>query len=116
VAAGLEAIDLVEESDDLRIKLFANTVFWRDGLEKLGFELIPGEHPIVPVMLGEAALAQEFAAKLFDEGVFVAGFFFPVVPKGLARIRTQMNAALNTDDLEFALNAFEKVGKTAGVI
>jgi len=116
VAAGLEAIDLVEESDDLRLKLFENTVFWRSGLEKLGFDLIPGEHPIVPVMLGEAALAQEFAAGLFDEGVFVAGFFFPVVPKGSARIRTQMNAALNTDDLEFALNAFEKAGKATGVI
>lgn len=116
VAAGLEAIDLVEQSDDLRKKLFENTVFWRAGLEKLGFDLIPGEHPIVPVMLGEAALAQEFAARLFDEGVFVAGFFFPVVPKGSARIRTQMNAALSTDDLEFALKAFENAGKAVGVI
>lgn len=116
VAAGLEAIDLVEESDDLRTKLFENTVFWRAGLERLGFDLIPGEHPIVPVMLGEAALAQEFAARLFDEGVFVAGFFFPVVPKGSARIRTQMNATLGTDDLEFALKAFEKTGKAVGVI
>ena len=116
VAAGLEAIDLVEESDDLRTKLFENTVFWRAGLERLGFDLIPGEHPIVPVMLGEAALAQEFAARLFDEGVFVAGFFFPVVPKGSARIRTQMNATLGTDDLEFALKAFEKAGKAVGVI
>ncbi len=116
VAAGLEAIELVEESDDLRTKLFENTVFWRSGLESLGFDLIPGEHPIVPVMLGEATLAQEFAAKLFDEGVFVAGFFFPVVPKGSARIRTQMNAAVNRVDLEFALNAFEKVGKALGVI
>ncbi len=116
VAAGLEAIDLVEESDDLRVKLFENTVFWRAGLKKLGFDLIPGEHPIVPVMLGEAALAQEFAGRLFDEGVFVAGFFFPVVPKGSARIRTQMNAALGTDDLEFALKAFEKAGKALGVI
>ncbi len=116
VAAGLEAVDLVENSDDLRLKLFENTVFWRAGLEKLGFDLIPGEHPIVPVMLGEAALAQKFAARLFDEGVFVAGFFFPVVPKGSARIRTQMNAALSTDDLEFALKAFEKAGKALGVI
>lgn len=116
VAAGLEAIDLIQESDDLRAKLFENTVFWRAGLEKLGFDLVPGEHPIVPVMLGEAELAQEFATKLFDEGVFVAGFFFPVVPKGLARIRTQMNAALSIDDLKFALNAFEKAGKAVGVI
>jgi len=116
VAAGLEAIDLIQESDELRVKLFENTVFWRTGLEKLGFDLVPGEHPIVPVMLGEAELAQEFAAKLFDEGVFVAGFFFPVVPKGLARIRTQMNAALSIDDLKFALNAFEKAGKAMRVI
>ena len=116
VAAGLEAIDLVEDSDDLRAKLFENTLFWRAGLEKLGFDLLPGEHPIVPVMLGEAGLAQEFAAKLFEEGVFVAGFFFPVVAKGSARIRTQMNAALDISDLEFALKAFEKAGKAAGVI
>ena len=116
VAAGLEAIELVEESDERREKLFENTVFWRTGLEKLGFDLISGDHPIVPVMLGEAELAQQFASKLFDEGVFVAGFFFPVVAKGLARIRTQMNAALDRDDLIFALNAFEKAGKELGVI
>jgi len=116
VAAGLEALDLVEESDDLRTKLFENTVFWRTGLEKLGFDLLDGEHPIVPVMLGEAKLAQEMATQLFDEGVFVAGFFFPVVAKGSARIRTQMNATLSQDDLEFALSAFEKVGKAIGVI
>ncbi len=116
VAAGLEALDLVEESDALRAKLFENTVFWRAGLERLGFDLQLGEHPIVPVMLGEAKLAQEMASQLFDEGVFVAGFFFPVVPKGAARIRTQMNAALSRDDLEFALAAFEKVGKSVGAI
>ncbi len=116
VAAGLEAIDLVLESDDLRTNLFKNTKFWRAGLETLGFDLVPGEHPIVPVMLGEAKLAQEMATQLFDQGVFVAGFFFPVVPKGSARIRTQMNAALNRSDLEFALEAFEKVGKSVGVI
>lgn len=116
VASGLEAINLVEKADDLRMKLFENTKFWRAGLEALGFELIDGTHPIVPVMLGEASLAQDMAAQLFDEGVFVAGFFFPVVPKGLARIRTQMSAALNRNDLEFALNAFEKVGKNLGVI
>ncbi len=116
VAAGLEAIDLVENSDDLRARLFENTVFWRAGLERLGFDLLPGEHPIVPVMLGEATLAQDMAAQLFEEGVFVAGFFFPVVPKGAARIRTQMNAALTRDDLEFSLAAFEKAGKSVGAI
>ncbi|VAW22771.1 2-amino-3-ketobutyrate coenzyme A ligase [hydrothermal vent metagenome] len=116
VAAGLEAIDLVEESDNLRTQLFENTRFWRAGLERLGFELLPGEHPIVPVMLGEAKLAQRMAAQLFEQGVFVAGFFFPVVPKGLARIRTQMNAALSRNDLEFALVGFEKVGRSLGII
>ena len=116
VAAGLEALDLVEESDDLRVQLFKNTAFWRAGLTALGFDLIAGEHPIVPVMLGEAKLAQEMATRLFEQGIFVAGFFFPVVPKGVARIRTQMNATLSQNDLEFALAAFEKVGKSLGVI
>lgn len=116
VAAGLTAIDLVEQSDDLRARLFENTAFWRAGLTDLGFDLLPGEHPIVPVMLGEASLAQEMASNLFERGVFVAGFFFPVVPKGLARIRTQMNVSLSRDDLEFALDAFEKSGKDVGAI
>lgn len=116
VAAGIEAIKLVEAGDDLRTQLFENTRFWREGLVKLGFDLLEGSHPIVPVMLGEAKLAQDMAAQLFDEGVFVAGFFFPVVPKGKARIRTQMNASLTRKDLEFALAAFEKVGKSLGII
>ncbi len=116
VAAGLEAIRLVEEGDMLRAQLFGNAKYWRAGLEKLGFDLLPGEHPIVPVMLGEATLAQDMAAKLFDEGVYVSGFFFPVVPRGQARIRTQMNAALTKDELDRALAAFGKVGKELGVI
>ena len=116
VAAGLEAIRLVEEGDMLRSKLFGNAKYWREGLEKLGFDLLPGEHPIIPVMLGEATLAQEMASKLFDEGVYVSGFFFPVVPRGQARIRTQMNAALTKGDLDRALTAFGKVGKELGVI
>ncbi len=116
VAAGLEAIRLVEEGDMLRAQLFGNAKYWRAGLESLGFDLLPGEHPIIPVMLGEATLAQEMAAKLFDEGVYVSGFFFPVVPRGQARIRTQMNAALTRDELDRALAAFGKVGKDLGVI
>lgn len=116
VAAGLEAVRLVEEGDALRTKLFANARHWRNGLQKLGFKLLPGEHPIIPVMLGEAKLAQEMAKRLFDEGVYVSGFFFPVVPRGQARIRTQMNAALTTDELDRALAAFGKVGKALGVI
>ncbi len=116
VAAGLEAIRLVEEGDMLRAQLFGNAKYWRAGLEKLGFDLLPGEHPIIPVMLGEATLAQDMASKLFDEGVYVSGFFFPVVPRGQARIRTQMNAALTRDELDRALAAFGKVGKELGVI
>jgi glycine C-acetyltransferase len=116
VAAGIEAIGLVEGGAALRSKLFENAAHWRAGLTKLGFDLLPGEHPIVPVMLGEAQLAQDMAARLFDEGVFVSGFFFPVVPHGQARIRTQMNAALTTEALDRALTAFGKVGRDLGVI
>ncbi|WP_299026745.1 glycine C-acetyltransferase [uncultured Sulfitobacter sp.] len=116
VAAGITALDLVADGDDLRARLFDNTAYWRDGLARLGFDLLPGEHPIVPVMLGEAQLAQDMAAKLFDEGVYVSGFFFPVVPRGQARIRTQMNAALTRDDLDRALVAFEVAGKACGVL
>ncbi|MES0879362.1 glycine C-acetyltransferase [Roseibium sp. SCP14] len=116
VMSGLEAIRLVEEGDGLRRNLFENTKYWRSGLESLGFTLLPGEHPIVPVMLGDAKLAQAMAAQLFEEGVYVSGFFFPVVPRGQARIRTQMNAALTRSDLDRALEAFEKAGKATGVL
>ncbi len=116
VAAGIEAIRLVQQGDMLRAQLFGNAKYWRAGLEKLGFDLLPGEHPIIPVMLGDATLAQDMAARLFDEGIYVSGFFFPVVPRGQARIRTQMNAALTRQELDQALAAFEKVGKELGVI
>lgn len=116
VAAGLRAIDLVMNGDALREQLFENTAYWRAGLERLGFDLLPGEHPIVPVMLGEARLAQDMAARLFEEGVYVSGFFFPVVPRGQARIRTQMNAALSREELDRALDAFATAGKACGVI
>ena len=116
VAAGIEAIRLVEEGADLRARLFDNTRYWRAGLERLGFDLLPGQHPIVPVMLGEAQLAQDLAARLFQEGVYVSGFFFPVVPRGKARIRTQMNAALTRAQLDRALVAFEVAGKAVGVL
>lgn len=116
VAAGLKAIDLAEAGDDLRDRLFENTRYWRAGLQRLGFDLLEGAHPIVPVMLGEAQAAQDMAARLFEEGVFVSGFFFPVVPRGQARIRTQMSAALTRDDLDKALLAFERAGKACGVI
>jgi glycine C-acetyltransferase len=116
VAAGLEALRIVEAGDDLRKRLFDNAAYWRAGLESLGFRLLPGEHPIVPVMLGEARLAQEMAAALDALGVYVAGFFFPVVPKGQARIRTQMNAALTRADLDRALEAFGRAGRQVGVL
>jgi glycine C-acetyltransferase len=116
VAAGIEAIRLVEEGADLRARLFDNARYWRAGLERLGFELLPGEHPIIPVMLGEAQLAQDMAARLFEEGVYVSGFFYPVVPRGQARIRTQMNAALTREELDRALAAFEVAGRALGMI
>ena len=85
-------------------------------MTKLGFSLLPGEHPIIPVMLGDARLASEMADALMQEGIYVIGFSFPVVPKGLARIRTQMSAAHSLEDLELAVKAFEKVGKKLGII
>ena len=116
VAAGLAALDLVEGADDLRARLFANAAYWRAGLSDAGFTLLPGAHPIIPVMLGEARLAQDMAQALFARGVYVAGFFYPVVAKGRARIRTQMNAALSKADLDFALDAFRAAGKAVGAI
>lgn len=116
VAAGLAALDLVEAADDLRAQLFENAGYWRTGLADAGFTLLPGEHPIIPVMLGDARLAQGMAAELYELGVYVAGFFFPVVPKGAARIRTQMNAALTKADLDFGLAAFAAAGRKVGVI
>ena len=116
VAAALAALDLVEAADDLRAQLFANAAWWRAGLTDAGFALLPGEHPIIPVMLGEARLAQAMAADLNARGVHVSGFFFPVVPKGKARIRTQMNARLTPNDLDFALEAFQAAGRATGVL
>jgi len=116
VAAGIEALDLVEAGDDLRKRLFENAAYWRAGLTKLGFSILPGEHPIIPVMLGDAKLSQQMAARLYELGVYVAGFFFPVVPKGQARIRTQMNAALTQEELDTALKAFAIAGRELGII
>lgn len=116
VAAGIAAIELVENGDALRKQLFENAAYWRAGLADAGFDLLEGEHPIIPVMLYDADKAQALAARLFELGVYVSGFFFPVVPKGRARIRTQMNAALTRDDLDSALAAFRQAGKDTGVI
>ena len=116
VAAALVALDIVEGADDLRADLARNAAYWRAGLQSLGFDLLPGAHPIVPVMLGEAPLAQAFAQALDARGVMVSAFFYPVVPQGRARIRTQMNARLTLDDLDFALDAFAAAGKAVGMI
>lgn len=116
VAAGIEAIRIVSEGDDLRRALFDNAAHWRERLTGAGFKLLPGEHPIIPVMLGDARLAQDMAARLGELGVYVAGFFFPVVPKGQARIRTQMNAALTRDDLDRAADAFIQAGHDVGAL
>jgi glycine C-acetyltransferase len=115
-AVSLGILDRMEAGGALRRKLRENARHFRAGLAKLGFELLPGEHPIVPVMLHEARLAQEMAARLMEEGVYVIGFFFPVVPKGQARIRAQLSAAHEREDLDLALAAFAKVGRALGVI
>jgi glycine C-acetyltransferase len=116
VGASLKAIEMAKDGDDLRAQINANTKQFRAGMEAAGFTLKPGEHPIIPVMLGDAKLAQEMAAKLLDEGIYVIGFFFPVVPKGQARIRTQMSAAHTPEHIEQAVQAFTKVGRELGVI
>jgi len=112
----LTVLDLVERSDALRRKLRDNARHFRAGMTKAGFELLPGEHPIIPVMLHDAKLAQEFSRRLLEEGVYVIGFFFPVVPRGAARIRTQMSAAHSTEDLDLAVEKFTKVGRELGVV
>ncbi|MFN4206276.1 MAG: glycine C-acetyltransferase [Agrobacterium albertimagni] len=117
VAAGsLKAIEIAESADDLRERLAGHTRRFRQGLTEAGFELLPGETPIIPVMTHDAVLAQKLAAELDARGVYVAGFFFPVVPKGQARIRTQMSAALSEADIDTAIAAFIDAGKTIGMI
>ena len=109
VAGALKALDLVDTEPALIDQLRANTKYFRDGMETLGFDLLPGEHPIVPVMLYDAPLAVAFADAMLDHGVYVIAFSYPVVPEGKARIRTQMSAALTRDDLDKALDAFARV-------
>jgi len=115
-AATLAVLDLLEHSPQLRTQLFDNTRFFRAGLAAAGFDLKPGEHPIIPVMLGDAALAARVADALLARGVYVIGFSYPVVPKGQARIRTQMSAGLTRAQLETALNAFTSVGRELGIL
>jgi glycine C-acetyltransferase len=116
VAGSLAALALLSESTELRDKLAANTQRFRAGMSAAGFAIRPGEHPIVPIMLGEARLAVEFAQKLLDEGIYVIGFSYPVVPQGKARIRVQLSAAHSEEDVDHAIAAFTKIGSELGVI
>jgi len=115
IMASIKVLDLLTTSDDLRIKLRENTAYFRAEMTKLGFNILPGTHPIVPVMLDDAILAQKMAARLLEKGIYVIGFSFPVVPKGKARIRTQISAAHSRKDLEFAVQKFAEVKKELNI-
>jgi glycine C-acetyltransferase len=115
-ATTLRALDLIEESDELRTRLADNARLFRQWMSAAGFTLAGAGHPIIPVMLGDARLATAMAARLLEEGLYVVGFSFPVVPQGQARIRTQMSAGHSTADIEFAVAAFTRVGKELGVV
>ena len=116
VAASIAVLDLIQDDDSLREKLHDNAAYFRKQMEERGFDLKPGHHPIIPVMLGDAKLATRMADALLDRGVYVIGFSFPVVPQGQARIRTQMSAGLSRKQLDFAIDAFTLVGKELKVI
>ena len=116
VGASIEVFNMLSETTELRDKLEQNTKYFRTEMTKAGFDIKPGEHPIVPIMLYEAPLAQKFAEKLLDKGIYVIGFFFPVVAKGQARIRVQISAGHDRHHLDKAINAFTEVGKELGVL
>jgi glycine C-acetyltransferase len=116
VGASIAVLNMLSETTDLRDKLEYNTKYFRSKMTEAGFDIKPGDHPIVPIMLYDAVLAQQFAAQLLEEGIYVIGFFFPVVPKGQARIRVQLSAAHDQRHLDKAIEAFTKVGKSLGVI
>lgn len=116
VGASIAVMDLLSETTELRDKLEGNTKYFRSKMTAAGFDIKPGDHPIVPIMLYDAVVAQDFAAKLLKEGIYVIGFFFPVVPKGQARIRVQLSAAHDQQHLDKAIAAFTKVGKELGVL
>jgi glycine C-acetyltransferase len=113
-AAALKALEMLMTSTELRDRLEVNTRYFRKGIAGLGFEIKPGEHPIVPIMLGDAVLAQKMAAMMLDKGIYVVGFFYPVVPMGQARIRVQLSALHTQDDLDFALEKFAEVKEALG--
>ncbi|MGZ4463132.1 MAG: glycine C-acetyltransferase [Gaiellaceae bacterium] len=114
VAASLRALELIRESSELRDRLRENTAYFRSRMEALGFDVLPGEHPIVPVMIGDEVRAARFAQLLIEAGVYAVSFSYPVVPRGAARIRTQMSAAHTREDLDFALDGFERARELAG--
>jgi len=116
VGASIAVLDMLTETTALRDKLEFNTKYFRSKMTEAGFDIKPGDHPIVPVMLYDAVLAQQFAAQILEEGIYVIGFFFPVVPKGQARIRVQLSAAHHQEHLDKAIAAFTKVGKQLGVV
>ncbi len=115
-AASIRVLDMLESGDALRAKLRENSAHFRRGMESLGFTLLPGDHPIIPVMLGDARVAKEMADRLLEKGIYVIGFSYPVVPKGQARIRTQMSAAHEKSHIDRAIAAFGEVGREMGVI
>ena len=114
-AATIKTIDLLESSTELRDRVHANANYFRKEMEKLGFDLLPGEHPIVPIMLYDAKVAQEFANRMLEKGVYVTGFSYPVVPMGKARVRTQISAGHTKEDLDFAVKCFGEVEKEMGI-
>lgn len=115
VSASIKTLELLGNSTELRDRLMENTAYFRRGMTEAGFNIVPGEHPITPIMLGDARLAATMAEKMLERGVYVIGFSYPVVPKGKARIRVQVSAAHSRDDLDFAMDAFAKVKKELGV-
>jgi glycine C-acetyltransferase len=114
--ASIAVLNLLSETTELRDKLEKNTLYFRSKMTEAGFDIRPGVHPIVPVMLYDAKLSQDFAAKMLEEGIYVIGFYYPVVPQGKARIRVQISAAHEKEHLDKAIEAFTKVGKQLGVI
>ncbi|MGB3385484.1 glycine C-acetyltransferase [Marinomonas sp.] len=115
-ATTLEILELIKKGNDARLQLKANSAYFREKMSQLGFNLVPGDHPIIPVILGDAKLAKEMANALYQEGIYVTGFSYPVVPMGKARIRTQMSASLTKEQLDHAIDAFAKIGRSLNII
>ena len=116
VSASIKALEILSESTELKDKLRNNTIYFREKIKSLGFEIKEGGHPIVPIMLYDAKLAQSIANKLLKKGIYVVGFFYPVVPRGLARIRVQISALHTIENIDFLIDSFEEVGRELKVI